>query len=165
MNFCIIPIVYSNVQWRGSPGGGGHCLFEGRYPLPNYCPCFSTSSFKKENIYFPWQKYLLPLESGNLKLVQTKFPAFSLCFGNISKFPVFSLTGNFFLPFSLCSGYPACLFFNILLKPNLGRYPFPRLSTPPLLSLPFKWVVGGGGGYGEGGWSGWKSGRGGALPL
>ena len=21
-------------------GGGGHCLFEGRYPLPNYCPCF-----------------------------------------------------------------------------------------------------------------------------
>ena len=23
-------------------GGGGHCLFEGRYPLPNYRPCFSA---------------------------------------------------------------------------------------------------------------------------
>ena len=24
--------------------GGGHCLFEGRYPLPNYRPCFSGLS-------------------------------------------------------------------------------------------------------------------------
>ena len=23
-------------------GGGGHCLFEGRYPLPNYRPCLSA---------------------------------------------------------------------------------------------------------------------------
>ena len=23
-----------------APGIGGHCFIEGRYPLPNYCPCF-----------------------------------------------------------------------------------------------------------------------------
>ena len=47
---------------------------------------------------FSWQisKYLLPLESGNLQLKQTKLPEFSL-------------KGNFLWPFplfSLCSGYP-----------------------------------------------------------
>ena len=25
-------------------GGGGHCLFEGRYPLPDYHPCVSALS-------------------------------------------------------------------------------------------------------------------------
>ena len=40
-------------------------------------------------------KYLLPLESGNLQLEQTKFPVFSQCFGKMSKFPVFSLTRIF----------------------------------------------------------------------
>ena len=37
--------------WGWSPGGGGggggggrHCLFEGKYLLPNYCPCFSVLS-------------------------------------------------------------------------------------------------------------------------
>ena len=25
----------------GGEGGGGHCLFEGGYPLPNYLPCFA----------------------------------------------------------------------------------------------------------------------------
>ena len=44
-------------------------------------------------------KHILPLESGNLQLEQTKFPVFSLCFGKISKFPVFSLTEHFW-PFS-----------------------------------------------------------------
>ena len=43
--------------------------------------------------------YLLPLESGNLQLEQTKFPVFSPWFGKISKFPVFSLTRNYFLTF------------------------------------------------------------------
>ena len=54
-------------------------------------------------------KYLSPLESENLQLEQTKLPVFSLCFGKISKFPVFSLTVIFLLLFSLfslCSGYP-----------------------------------------------------------
>ena len=37
-------------------------------------------------------QYRLPLESGNLQLEQTKCPVFALCFGKISKFPVFSLT-------------------------------------------------------------------------
>ena len=27
--------------YRGPGGGGGHCLFEGSYPLPNYRPRFS----------------------------------------------------------------------------------------------------------------------------
>ena len=44
-------------------------------------------------------KYLLPKGSGNLELEQTKFLVFSLCFGKISKFPVFSLTGIFFCHF------------------------------------------------------------------
>ena len=50
---------------------------------------------------FSWQisKYLTPLESGNLQLEQTKFPVFYLCFGQISKFPVFSLTGILFAIF------------------------------------------------------------------
>ena len=54
-------------------------------------------------------KYVLLLESGNLQLEQPN----SLCFGKISKFPVFSLTGillllpfSMFFLFSLCSGYP-----------------------------------------------------------
>ena len=56
------------------------------------------SSLKKKNWKFLRQisKYLLPLESWNLQLEQTKFP-------------VFSLTGIFWWPFSLfslCSGYP-----------------------------------------------------------
>ena len=61
------------------------------------------TKLKKKNWRFSWQisKYLLPLESGNLQLERTKFPVFSLYFGKISKFPVFSLKGN-----SLCSGYP-----------------------------------------------------------
>ena len=37
-------MVVSGVGLRAEgPGGGGHCLFEGRYPLPNYPqfrPCF-----------------------------------------------------------------------------------------------------------------------------
>ena len=32
----------SNLDPRG--GGGGHCLFECKYPLPNYRPCFSVLS-------------------------------------------------------------------------------------------------------------------------
>ena len=41
-------------------------------------------------------QYPLPLESGNIELDQTKLTVFSLCFGKISKFPVFSRTGNIF---------------------------------------------------------------------
>ena len=44
-------------------------------------------------------KYLLPLGLGNLQLEQTKFPVFSLCFGKIFKFLVFSLTGIIFWQF------------------------------------------------------------------
>ena len=48
-------------------------------------------------------KYLLPLESGNLQLKQTKFSVFSLHFTKISKFPKgFSPI----FPVFLCSGYP-----------------------------------------------------------
>ena len=182
----------SGEEARGRGGGGGtaslkvgtHCLTTAFFDIQLYKRKFSVSKISK---------YLLPLESGNLELEQTNFPVFwqkikyllplesgnlelvskpnSLCFGNISKFPMFSLTGNLFCHFSLfslCSGYPACLFFNIVLKPSpyLGRYAFPRLSTPPpLLSLSFKWLVGGGGGYGGGGWSGWQAGGGGGHCL
>ena len=59
---------------------------------------FADLSSFKECWEFSLQisKYLLPLESGNLQPEQTKFPLFSLCFGKISKFHVFSLTGIFF---------------------------------------------------------------------
>ena len=75
------------------------------FPVPIYVICdyyihktdLADLSSLKKNGGFSRQisKYLLPLESGNLKLEQTKFPVFSMCFGKISKFPVFSLTGIF----------------------------------------------------------------------
>ena len=34
-------------------GGGGHCLFEGRYPLPNNLPCFSALSTPQYFFYRP----------------------------------------------------------------------------------------------------------------
>ena len=64
---------------------------------------------KFQNIFYLWNQGIYNLSKPN-----------SLCFGNISKFPVFSLTGNFFWSFSLfslCSGYPVYSnrfpFFNI----------------------------------------------------
>ena len=39
MNF---RVPYKGVDWGGE--GRGHCLFVGRYPLSNYCPCFSEHS-------------------------------------------------------------------------------------------------------------------------
>ena len=40
---------------RGGGVFGGHCLFESRYSLPNYCPCFfeiSTPKFSLTDPYF-----------------------------------------------------------------------------------------------------------------
>ena len=34
-------------------GGGGHCLFEGRYPLPNYRPCFLALSAPQFSLSAP----------------------------------------------------------------------------------------------------------------
>ena len=61
------------------------------------------SSFK--NIFsLQISQYILPLDSGNLQ--QTKFLVFFLCFGKISKFPVFSLTGIFWGSFSVFPVFP-----------------------------------------------------------
>ena len=46
--------------WRG--GGAlveeymaeGHCLFEGRYPLPNYRPCFLALSTRQFSLTVPY---------------------------------------------------------------------------------------------------------------
>ena len=35
-------------------GGGGHCLFEGSYQLPNYCPCFSRPSAPEFSLTAPY---------------------------------------------------------------------------------------------------------------
>ena len=64
-----------------------------------------------------FSRQILIYLSGNLQREQTKFPVFFLCFGKISKFPVFFPDREFFGPFSLfslCSGYPDY-------KKNLGR--------------------------------------------
>ena len=37
-------VIMGNIQIDLNPGGGGHCLFEGRYPLPNIAPAFQTCS-------------------------------------------------------------------------------------------------------------------------
>ena len=47
----------------GSPGGGGHYLFEGNYPLPNYRPRFSGLSapaFSVAAAYF-WELQTIAL--------------------------------------------------------------------------------------------------------
>ena len=65
-------------------------------------------------------KYLLTLNQEFYNLSKPN----SLCFGKISKFPVFSLTGNIFWPFSLfslCRGY--AVLYNKLRSPNSGRLP------------------------------------------
>ena len=35
-------------------GGGGHCLFEGRYPPPNYSPIFFKVSAPKVSLTDPY---------------------------------------------------------------------------------------------------------------
>ena len=67
---------------------------------------WQTYSAKIDNFHGKYQNVFLPLESGNLQLEQNKFHVFSMCFGKISKFPVFSLADLQFSQFSLCSGYP-----------------------------------------------------------
>ena len=51
------------------PEGGGHCLFECRYPLPNYRPCFSTLSVPQSFFtatYFLRDTYHHSLKSNGL---------------------------------------------------------------------------------------------------
>ena len=69
-------------------------------------------------------QYLLPLELRNLQLERTKYPLFSLCFGKISKFPVFSMTGIFF-------GYFPCFPCAVGTLPG----PFPWTSQTKITSL------------------------------
>ena len=69
------------------------CFFPVRQqilPMPIYVICdfhMHKTDLPDSNIFgrFPWQisKYVLPLESGNLQLEQTKFPVFFLCFCKI----------------------------------------------------------------------------------
>ena len=96
------------------------CVFPVRpqiFPVPIYiiCECYiyrtdlaGLFSFWKKRIFLrQLSQYPLLLESEHLQLELTKFPVFrqnfvfSLCFDKISKFPVFSLTGIFFWPFSV----------------------------------------------------------------
>ena len=99
------------------------------------------SSFKKKRFSRQILRYLLPLESGNLQLEQTKFPVLSLCFGKISKFSVFSdrqfIFGYF--PFSLCSAYPAESRSVIRAQYNLsywgGKHSLTSAHFPQLLVL------------------------------
>ena len=89
------------------------------FPVPLYVICdyyihktdlADLSSFKQ--IWeFSWQisKYLLPLESGNLQLEQTKFPVFWQNFQIPCVFPDREFFGPSSL-FCLCSGYPVCYY-------------------------------------------------------
>ena len=43
-----------------SLGGGGHCLVEGRYPLPNYRPCFLHLSCVYSPLIFRIIEYCPP---------------------------------------------------------------------------------------------------------
>ena len=82
-------------------------------PLSIICDCYINTkltwqtyaaSGKKWKFLQQILQYPLPLASGNLQLEQTKFPMFSLYFGKIFKFPVFSLTGNFLCHFPCAVG-------------------------------------------------------------
>ena len=74
-------------------GTHSNCIFK----FSMFSLCFPVQSqifpvpvkFSRQILQYP-----LPLESGNLQFEQTKFPVFSMCFGKISKFLVFSL-GHF----------------------------------------------------------------------
>ena len=41
---CVRDFTVSESGALGEGGGGGHCFFKGRYPLPNYRPFFSAMS-------------------------------------------------------------------------------------------------------------------------
>ena len=76
-----------------------HCNF---FCVPIYVICYH---FIKKNWKFSRQILMLSFTFRVREFTTWN----SLCFGKISKFPVFSLTGNFWGPFplfSLCSGYP-----------------------------------------------------------
>ena len=83
------------------------------FPVPIYVICEyyihktdlpDLSTLKKifKNIFYP-------IQSGNLQLDQTKFLAFSLCFGNISKLPLFSLTAIFCWYFPCFPRFPCAV--------------------------------------------------------
>ena len=92
-----------------------YSLSDHKFSVPMYVFCdyyihksdLADLSSLKKNWTFSQQIliYLLPLESGNLHLEQTKFPVFLESFQILCVSP----DRDFFLPFSLftvCSGYP-----------------------------------------------------------
>ena len=112
------------------------------FPVTNYVICdyyihktdlADLSSFKSVFFRFSKQisKYRLSLESGNLQPKQTKFPLFSLCFGKISKFPVFTLTGIFLG--AIFPVFPVhCVPCPILLCPHFRRVVRGDVTIPSL---------------------------------
>ena len=50
---------------RAGGWGGWHCIFEGRYPLPKYSPCFSGLSASKFSLTAPY--FLEVADHGPLK--------------------------------------------------------------------------------------------------
>ena len=108
-------------EWSVSPVAGTRpAIFPPLFFAPSLFTSFVTITYTKltwqtyqaSNCFgrFSWQisKYLLPLESGNLKLEQTKFPV-CLVFWQSVQIPRVFLDREFiwtFSLFSLCSGYP-----------------------------------------------------------
>ena len=116
LNICVTYISRAPTQIAFSNSLCFPCFFPVRrqiFPVPIYVICnyyihktdlADFSSFKKQ-FSQPISKYLLPLESGNLQLEQTKFPVFWQNFQIPCVFPDRTFLGPFSL-FSLCSGYP-----------------------------------------------------------